>query len=145
MLLYCPSFILCLYGVLLWVLLLCLDCSAFATVLFGLRNMITSQLLAIALDGYHLNYWYSIVPLFLMNRHYIHDNCVQLDPPFLLVLIMVSYDTRQSSHFCNIFRYLTAFGQNIFRSKATMWWNGLPCSLFNCDFSQTWLNHLHCV
>ena len=79
--------------------------------------------------------------LVLMRRHYVHDNCVQLDPPLLLGPNH-GHNTRQSLHFCNIFCYLTAFGQRFFRSKATMWWNSLSCSLFDCDFSQTLFNHL---
>ena len=72
--------------------------------------------------------------LALMHHHYIHDNCVQLDPP-LQFGSNHAYGIRQSSHFCNIFRYSTAFGQKFFRSKATTWWNSLPCSLFDCSFS----------
>ena len=38
--------------------------------------------------------------------------------------------------------YSTAFGQRFFRSKATMWWNGLTRSLFDRNFSRTLFNHL---
>ena len=72
--------------------------------------------------------------LALMYRLYISDNCVQLDPP-LHFGSNHTYGTRLSSHFCNIFRYSTAFGQKFFRSKAVMWWNSLPCSLFDHSFS----------
>ena len=72
--------------------------------------------------------------LALMYRLYISDNCVRLDPP-LHFGSNHTYDTRLSSHFCNIFRYSTAFGQKFFRSKAVMWWNSLPCSLFDHSFS----------
>ena len=83
--------------------------------------------------------------LVLMRRHYVHDNCVQLDPP-LLFGPNHGHNTRQSPHFCKIFRYSTAFGQKNFRSKATLWWNSccnsLPCSFIDCDFSRTLFNHL---
>ena len=72
--------------------------------------------------------------LTLMYRLYISDNCVRLDPP-LHFGSNHTYDTRLSSHFCNIFRYSTAFGQKFFRSKAVTWWNSLPCSLFDRSFS----------
>ena len=77
--------------------------------------------------------------LVLTHCHYVCDNCVQLDPP-LLFGPNHGYNTRQSSHFCNIFCYSTDIGQ--IRSKATMWWNSLPCSLFGGDFSQILFNHL---
>ena len=51
--------------------------------------------------------------LTLMYRHYIHNDCVQLDPPLQFGLNH-GYGTRQSSHVCNIFRYSTAFGQKFF-------------------------------
>ena len=83
--------------------------------------------------------------LVLMRRHYVHDNCVQLDPP-LLFGPNHGHNTRQSPHFCNIFRYSTAFGKRFFRSQATSWWNSccnsLPCSFFDSDFSRTLFNHL---
>ena len=83
--------------------------------------------------------------LVLMHRHYVHDNCVQLDPP-LLFSPNHGHNTRQSSHFCSIFCYSIAFGQRFFRSKATMWWNGLPHSLFDCDFHKLFLIiYLTCI
>ena len=134
--LFCLSFMLCLYGDLLWELLLCLGSSASVIVVFGwpagCRNVIMSQLLNITLDGCHLTYWYSIVPL--LHCLYISDNCVWLDPP-LHFGSNHTYGTRLSSHFCNIFRYSTTFGQKNFRSKAVTLWNSLPCSLFDCSFS----------
>ena len=50
--------------------------------------------------------------LVLMHRHYVHDNCVQLNPP-LLFGPNHGHNTRQSPHFCNIFCYSTAFGKKI--------------------------------
>ena len=49
--------------------------------------------------------------LVLMHRHYVHDNCVQLDPP-LLFGPNHGHNTRQSSHFCNIFAIRLLLGKD---------------------------------
>ena len=103
-----------------------------------------SRLLDIALDGCHLIYLYSIVPLLscitftflIIVSGWIHH--------FILVLIILMVPD------ClHIFRYSTAFGQKFFRSKAVTWWNSLPCSLFDRSFSchlyKYLLNVLLCV
>ena len=49
--------------------------------------------------------------LVLMHRHYVHDNCVQLDPP-LLFGPNHGHNTRQS--FLTFLRYLTALEQSVY-------------------------------
>jgi len=83
--------------------------------------------------------------LSVMYHHNVDQDCVVLNPPLQFGTSHL-YDTQTPSYFCYVSRCKTGFGQQLFRTKVTGWWNSLPSSLFDVprlsDFSCSLHAHL---